>query len=129
LPGDMNRLLHIGITTDFEGRMKIDSTELSDALSAGFDDVVALFKDDPAGAKGFGGIIYDLTHNINDIVDGRIKNKQDGLSSGIRRIDRDILEKEGELVLYEENLRAQFMGLETMLASLKSQSSFLLNLG
>ncbi len=129
LPGDMNRLLHIGITSDSEGRMKIDSTELSDALSAGFDDVVALFKDDPAGSKGFGGLIYDLTHSINDIVDGRIKNKQDGLSSGIRRIDRDILEKEGELALYEENLRAQFMGLETMLASLKSQSSFLLNLG
>jgi len=128
LPGDMNRLLHVGITSDSEGVMKIDSTKLNDALNTRFNDVVALFQGDPAGTKGFGGILYDLTYNINDIVDGRIKNKQDGLSDGIRRIGRDILNKEAELVRYEDALRAQFMGLETMLATLQSQSSFLRNL-
>ena len=128
LPGDMNRLLHVGITSDSEGVMKIDSARLKDALNTRFNDVVALFKEDPAGTKGFGGIMYDLTYNINDIVDGRIKNKQDGLSDGIRRVGRDILNKEAELVRYEDALRAQFMGLETMLATLQSQSSFLMNL-
>ena len=128
LPADMNRLLHVGITSDSEGVMKIDSAKLSNALNTRFNDVVALFKDDPAGTKGFGGILYDLTYSINDVVDGRIKNKQDGLSSGIRRIGRDILEKEAEVARYEDTLRAQFMGLETMLASLQSQSSFLMNL-
>ncbi|GMR05307.1 MAG: flagellar filament capping protein FliD [Thermodesulfobacteriota bacterium] len=128
LPGDMNRLLHVGITTDSAGVMKIDETKLSDMLNTRFNDVVALFKEEPAGVKGFGGLLYDLAYSINDIVDGRIKSKQDGLGRGIRRIDKDILTKEAEVVRYEEGLRAQFMGLETLIAGLQSQSSFLLNL-
>lgn len=128
LPGDMNRLLHVGITSDSEGVMKIDATKLNDALNTRFNDVVALFQEDPVGTKGFGGLIYDLTYNINDIVDGRIKNKQDGLNNGIRRTDKFIIEKEAEVARYEDSLRAQFMGLETMLAGLQSQSSFLMNL-
>lgn len=128
LPTDMNRLLHVGITSDSEGVMKIDAAKLKTALNTRFDDVVAMFKDDPAGTKGFGGTLYDLTYSINDVVGGRIKSKQDGLSTGIRRIGRDILEKEADVARYEDTLRAQFMGLETMLASLQSQSSFLMNL-
>jgi flagellar hook-associated protein 2 len=129
LPSSMNRLIHAGITSDSEGLMKLDTSDFKDALSSSFDDVVALFKDDPAGTKGFGGLLYDITYNINDVVDGRLKGRQDGLSSQITRIDRDVLSKEADLVRYEEGLRAQLMGLETMLASLKSQSSFLMNLG
>lgn len=129
LPSSMNRLIHAGITSDSEGLMKLDTSDFSDALSSSFSDVAALFEDDPAGAKGFGGLLYDLTYNINDIVDGRLKGRQDGLSDQMSRIDRDVLSKEADLVRYEEGLRAQFMGLETMLASLKSQSNFLMNLG
>ncbi|MFQ5736270.1 MAG: flagellar filament capping protein FliD [Thermodesulfobacteriota bacterium] len=128
LPSDMNRLLHAGITSDSFGKMTLDSTKLTDALASDFDGVVSLFKDDPASTKGFGGLIYDLADSMTNIVDGRIKNKQDGLSKSIKRIDMDMIEKESALALYEDNLRAQFTGLETMLASLKSQSSFLMNL-
>ena len=43
------------------------------------------------------------------------------------RIDQDIRQKETQLVSYEEQLRSQFTGLEGMLASLKGQSSALIN--
>ena len=125
LPSDMNRLLHIGITTDNDGRLTVDSTKLSDALNSRFNDVVALFKDDPSGTKGFGKLVYDMAATITDPVNGRLKNREDGLDTSMKNIDRDKLQKEADLTQYENDLRARFTDLETMIAQIKSQSSFL----
>ncbi|MBI2413326.1 MAG: flagellar filament capping protein FliD [Deltaproteobacteria bacterium] len=126
LPDTMNRLLHIGITSNTEGVFSLDSSKLKTALSTSFDDVVAMFED--AAIDGFGALMYNSTSSITDTVDGRIKGRQDGLQDNIKKIEENIRNKEYSLSLYEEQLRSQFMGLEAMLASLKSQSNFLSNL-
>lgn len=126
LPDTMNRLLHVGITTDKDGVMSLDSTKLTSALTSDFDGVVSLFTKGTT-TTGFAELIYATADSINDIVDGRIKGRQDGLSKNIKRIDEDIRQKETQLTAYEEQLRAQFTGLETMLASLNAQSSALTN--
>lgn len=124
LPDTMNRLLHIGVTSDTEGVFTLDSSKLKTALSTSFDDVVKLFEDGTT-TDGFGALFYDLASNIDDSVDGRIKGRQNGLNKNIDKIESDILNKETAAAAYEEQLRAQFTGLETMLASLQHQSSFL----
>lgn len=126
LPDTMNRLLHVGITTDKDGVMSLDATKLTGALTSDFDGVVNLFTKGTS-TNGFAELIYQSADSINDIVDGRIKNRQDGLSKSMRRIDEDIRQKETQLTAYEEQLRAQFTGLETMLASLNGQSRALTN--
>jgi len=130
LPSTMNRLVHAGISSDKNGVFTVDSTKLEAALASNFDDVVNLFTDSSATktAKGFGGLIYDMTNSIANSVDGRITNRVNGLTKNITNIDRDILNKEDRLTAYEDQLRKQFSALETMLASLKSQSSFLAGL-
>ncbi|MBI1911698.1 MAG: flagellar filament capping protein FliD [Deltaproteobacteria bacterium] len=130
LPDTMNRLLHAGVTSDSDGNFTVDSTKLTEALTNNFDAVVNLFADNTAtgGIKGFGGLISDMANSIDDAVDGRIKSRQDGLNKNIDRIDEDVLNKETAISAYEEQLRSQFMGLETMLATIKSQSNFLMGL-
>lgn len=126
LPDTMNRLLHVGITTDREGVMSLDSTKLKGALTSNFDGVVNLFTKGTT-TTGFAELIHETASSINDYVDGRIKGRQDGLKRSMSRIDDDIRQKETQLTAYEEQLRAQFTGLETMLASLNGQSRALNN--
>ncbi|MBI5468105.1 MAG: flagellar filament capping protein FliD [Deltaproteobacteria bacterium] len=130
LPGTMNRLLHAGITSDRDGVFSVDATKLTSALASNFDDVVNMFTDTTATktTKGFGGLIYDMANNITNAVDGRITNRQSGLTKNITNIERDIKNKEAQLEAYEERIRGQFTALETMLASLKQQSSYLAGL-
>jgi flagellar hook-associated protein 2 len=126
LPDTMNRLLHVGISTDREGVMSLDSSKLKNALNSDFDGVVSLFTKGTA-TTGFAELIHETASSIDDYVDGRIKGRQDGLKKNMARIDQDIRQKETQLVSYEEQLRAQFTGLEGMLASLKGQSNALIN--
>lgn len=130
LPGTMNRLVHAGITSDKEGVFSVDSAKLASALSSNFNDVVNMFTDTSATktTKGFGGLVYDMANSITDAVDGRITNRKNGLSKNITNIEKDITNKEAQLAAYEERIRGQFTALETMLANLRSQSSFLAGL-
>jgi len=126
LPDTMNRLLHVGISTDKEGVMSLDTSKLKNALNSDFDGVVNLFTKGTT-TTGFAELIHQTASSIDDFVDGRIKGRQDGLKKNMERIDRDIRQKEAHLVTYEEQLRAQFTGLEAMLASLKGQGNALNN--
>ncbi len=130
LPGTMNRLVHAGISSDKEGVFSVDSAKLSAALASNFDDVVNMFTDTTTTktTKGFGGLVYDMANSISNTVDGRITNRTNGLAKNIKNIERDITDKETQLTAYEDRIRAQFTALETMLASLKNQSSFLAGL-
>lgn len=126
LPDTMNRLLHVGVSTDREGVMSLDSAKLKNALNSNFDGVVSLFTKGTT-TTGFAELIYQTASSIDDYVDGRIKGRQDGLKKSMTRIDQDIRQKETQLVSYEEQLRSQFTGLEAMLASLKGQGNAITN--
>lgn len=126
LPETMNRLLHVGITTDREGVMSLDTAKLKNALTSNFDGVVNLFTKG-ATTAGFAEVIHGKASDIDDFVDGRIKGRQDGLKKSMTRVEEDIRRKETQLTAYEEQLRAQFTGLETMLASLNGQSRAITN--
>jgi flagellar hook-associated protein 2 len=122
----MNRLLHVGISTDRDGVMSLDASKLKNALNSNFDGVVSLFTK-AAATTGFAELIHQSASSITDFVDGRIKGRQDGLKKNMTRIDNDIRQKETQLIAYEEQLRSQFTGLETMLSSLNGQGRAITN--
>ncbi len=128
LPDTMNRLIHIGVTTSSDtGTMSIDSSELLDALNSNFDDVVNLFIDG-SSTDGFASLVYDLTDDMLDYVDGRITNKIENLNDNISDLEEEIARKENEILLYQEQLRIQFASLEKLLAGLRAQGDFLASL-
>ncbi len=124
LPDTMNRLLHVGITSDSDGVMSLDSTTLKDALSASYDDVVNLFVEGTA-TSGFGKLLYDLADSMNNSVDGRVTKKKEGLQDNITSLTTTIDSKEQEISDYEASLRVRFSLLEKTLAGLKAQGQFL----
>ena len=131
LPSTMNRLIHVGITSDTEGKMSVDSSDLVDALTNNFDDVVNLFIDAASTGgttEGFADKVYDLVDDMLDIADGRITSKQKYLGDRIDSLTRDIDEKEKDLLDYQEALRLQFAALESLLSSLRAQSDYMMNL-
>ncbi len=127
LPDTMNRLIHAGIKSDSEGVLSVDSTVLSAALSSSFTDVVNLFTRGTT-TTGFGELLYNSTAQIDDFVDGRIKNRQNGLGQSITNIKNSIRDRETALDAYESQLRAQFTALEGLLAGLKNQGNALMSL-
>ncbi len=128
LPDTMNRLIHAGISSNTEGVMSVDDSKLSSALSTSFDNVVNLFIGGTS-TSGFGKLVYDISDSISNYADGRIKSKQNGLTKNISSIEMDITNKETSLTAYETQLRVQFTALESMLASLSAQKSYLSSLG
>ena len=127
LPDTMNRLMHAGIKVGDDGLYSLDSSKFSSALSTNYDDVVNLFTKGTT-VSGFGELVHAAASSIDDMVDGRIKGRQDGIDKNIKRLDEDIRKKEAQLVTYEDQIRAQFTGLETMIASLNHQSAALMSL-
>ncbi len=127
LPETMNRLSHAGIKSNSEGVLSVDSTVLSAALSSSFTDVVNLFTKGTA-TTGFGELLYNSTTQIDDFVDGRIRNRQKGLGQSITNIKNSIRDREASLDAYESQLRAQFTALEGLLAGLKYQGNALMSL-
>lgn len=126
LPDTMNRLMHAGIKVGDDGLYSLDSSKFSSALTTNYDDVVNLFARGTT-VSGFGELVHAAASRIDDMVDGRIKGRQDGIDKNIKRIEEDIRKREAQLLTYEEQLRAQFTGLETMIASLNNTSATLMN--
>lgn len=126
LPDTMNRLVHAGMKFNSEGVLSVDSTALSSALSSSFTDVVNLFTKGTA-TTGFGELLYNTTSQIDDFVDGRIRNRQKGLGQNITNIKNSIRNRETALDAYENQLRAQFTALEGLLAGLKNQGNALMS--
>lgn len=125
LPDTMNRLIHIGVETK-DGLMTLDRDKFDEAIAANFDDVINLFTQNLGnGTSGFGVLIADKVAELTDFSDGQLTLKQKGLDTTIDNLLKEIAKDEEALAVYEERLRMDFVGLELLLTTLKSQSNFL----
>ncbi|MBI5892981.1 MAG: flagellar filament capping protein FliD [Deltaproteobacteria bacterium] len=119
---DMNELREAGISIDSKGKLSVDSTKLSDALSTKFNDVVNLFA--TGSTTGFGALIYDAI-DIFTNADGSITKRTTGYDNTIKSLDKAIEQKESKLDAYAETLRIRFAALESMVTSLRNQQNYL----
>lgn len=124
LPDTMNMLQHIGVESDTDGKMSLDTSKFSTAISENFNDIVNLFIQGET-TTGFGKLLYDKADNIGNYSDGRIANRQNGISKTIKNVETSIRNQEAAVAVYESQLRGKFTALETLLTSLKGQTSYL----
>jgi len=118
-------LAQVGITTQRDGTLAFNQATFRTELAAHGSDVAALFGgsgSNPGVADRISDYLTAIT-NAGGVIDvhntaigDEIRTLEDRLSAGQRNLDA-----------FEENLRAQFTSLETLVNSLQSQGNFLLS--
>lgn len=119
VPG-FESLASIGILTERNGSLSIDSKKLSAAIESDIDAVGALF-------SGTNGIAKRMEDQVSNFLgsDGIIKTKEDGFAKETKSIleERDALTS--RLNKIEARYRAQFTALDGLVNQLNSTQSFL----
>jgi flagellar hook-associated protein 2 len=114
-------LSEIGVSTELDGTLSLDTTKLDAALSTNAEGVRALFADSESG------LATRLTTLLEPYLssDGLLDNRNDGLKAGLDDIKarRDVLNE--HLAALEQRLTRQFNALDTLLAQLQSTSNYL----
>ena len=125
LPGDMKILAQIGVETERDGTLTLNTGTLSDELAEDFDAVMNLFVLGD-GTEGVAEQLYQLSHNATRTGDGDLAIRTDGIARRIRDLEDEIDFQEGLLERYQVRLEARFSALESMVSSMQSQSQFFL---
>ena len=119
--GPFTSLFDLGISTNVEGQLELDTTKLKAALDTDIDGVADFFANETFGLAGaIDGIIEPLLQS-----GGILESRTDGINSSIT----DIGERREALGLRLESLEArllrQFNALDSLLSQLNSTSGFL----
>ncbi len=125
LPEDLRALSQLGVSTNRDGTLSLDTGTLGSKLSTDLGGVDNLFTD---STSGIAIQVYNYIDDATDSIDGAITIRIDGLESLVGDISDDIIDLEAKLSRTEERLRRQFSALESLLSGLTSQSTFLTNL-
>jgi len=122
--GTLNNLSQIGITTNLDGTLSVDTATLEDALQSNFSGVANLM----AGNGTSQGVMERFNSYLLDqtsITRGMYAQKKAVTQDKISRLDDQITRKTEALNKEEATLKARFNAMETLVSSLNSQSSFL----
>lgn len=122
--GKFSALSELGLQTQRDGTLKLDSAKLDAAVENDLESVEKLL----AGEDGTGGIAVrfkDYLESVTDSTDGFLAGRQQSIERNISRIESDIGRMEDRLAKREETLLAQFAAMEQMVSELNSQSDFL----
>jgi len=126
--GSFTALSQIGIATTSNGTLELDTEALTDAISADYDGVEALFTTDDDDTSTYGPLAA-IRNTIEDLyVDsdsGTLTSRIDSIESTIEDYEERIANFSEYLTNYEERLRQQFTYMETILGELQFQQSFL----
>lgn len=111
----------LGVESQDNGKLNLDTAELLDALGEDRDSLANLFTD------ADNGIIPGLESLLGSFVDfqGLIDGKTDSLGRRISSLESSAETLSQRLESYEERLLAQFTTLDTTIAQLQTTSNFL----
>jgi flagellar hook-associated protein 2 len=118
--GTYQTLASVGITTQRDGTLSLDSAKFTAALTADFDGIARLF-----GSEN--GVASRLSTALDARLkaDGEISVRTKRLNDRSVALQKDQATLEARMVKIEQRYRAQFMALDTMLAKMQSSSNYL----
>ncbi len=125
LPSDMKILAQIGVETDRDGTLNLNSGTLRDAMDEDFDKVMNLFVLGD-GTEGVAEKFYQLAHNATRTGDGDLAIRTDGIAKRIRDLESEIEFQVGLLERYQVRLEARFAALESTVTSMQNQNQLFL---
>lgn len=121
--GAYQTLSTIGLTSNRDGTLKLDSTKLSAALTSDAAGVATLLAGAGTG-QGVMDIVSELTKSMTG-AKGTVSLRSDSLSSRARSL-RDAADREQlRLNRYADALRKQFTAMDTMVAGTNAQMTYI----
>lgn len=122
--GDFTRLTDIGISMQADGSLKLDEGKLAAATASGTGDLTRLFAATTTNTDTYVTRIKSFVDKMQG-SNGLIPSKTEGLSTTIKRLDREQEKINARLVDVEARLRRQFNALDANLASQNAVSAYL----
>jgi len=114
-------LAQVGIKTERDGKLTVDTTVLDAAIGQDPGAVALLFT-----GNGVAGQVETAVDELVDPIDGFIPAREEGIQARVDRIEDDILRLEDRLDATEAALVRRFANLELVLSRLQAQGDFLL---
>ena len=112
-------LASIGITTQRDGSLALDSTKLGSALNSNFDDVAELL----AGDDGIAKVLDDKLEGFLR-SDGILSSRNKTLQSQLDEIDKQREKLNLRINSFEERIRLQYTNLDILVGQLQSTGDF-----
>lgn len=126
LGGNYNSMSRVGIRTQADGTMSMDSAKFDTAMSVDFKGVVDLFtKNLSTGTKGVAAQIIDKVDSWMSPVSGLVATRKANIQSRITSLNAMVTQKESAVTLYEASLKVKFANMEQLVGVLKNQAGAL----
>ncbi len=122
--GSLHTLTDLGITSNKDGTLTLNSSKLDTALAGNVNGLVALL----AGEDTVDGVMKKFNSFLvkqTSTSTGMYAGKKDLYKTQTARLDNQIAEKETLMAKIEKTMRARFDAMELMVSNLNSQSTFL----
>lgn len=119
--GSFGNVFEIGVSTQKDGTLSVNTTTLGGALTSDFSGVAALFAD---STKGIAVRLSSLADNFlatGGVLDGRTQS----LKTQANRVGDQKVALEGRLKIIEQRFRDQFAALDTLVSNLQTTTNFL----
>jgi flagellar hook-associated protein 2 len=127
--GTLNNLSSIGITTNEDGTLSVDTTTLENSLQNNFSGVTNLLAGDgTTGSTGVMGQLNTYLMNLTDPTLGMYAEKKTANETAMNDLENQISVKQEALTQQEATMKAQFTAMELMISNLNSQSGYMATL-
>lgn len=118
------QLADLGIQTQRDGTLTLDTEDLDGALAADFARTATYFAGDGT-SDGMGELMSDLIDGYTDSIDGLLTSRKKGITAQIATNTEKIDDIEAYLETFEASLRQQYAKLEQVMSELQGQQSYL----
>ncbi|QPR56317.1 flagellar filament capping protein FliD [Aeromonas allosaccharophila] len=120
---DISTIFQLGIKMDNKGILSLDEKKFNEVLDKNFEQVVAVF----GGEKGVAGKLATSLESFSK-SGGLVAQREDSLNTELRSLAQKEADAAAQLVKYEASLRAQYGGLDALLAKMNRSASYLNNI-
>lgn len=121
---DASGLYQLGVKTEKDGSLSIDTAKLSKAISDDLSGVKSLLSGDDLAVKGIGDLLKESLTSFTSPTTGVLASRQSIIENSLRSLDKEISRGEERLTAYEEQLTAQFSAMEKLVSSMNSQGNY-----
>jgi flagellar hook-associated protein 2 len=120
-----NSLGSLGLSLDRSGKLSLDATKFSKAMSADSDGVTKLLAGAGTGGLGVMGAVSTAVDLFTKTGTGILAGRNDAMAATTKRLQGRIDREEIRINRYADQLRKQFTQMDTTVASWNAQSSYL----
>ncbi|WEJ70692.1 MULTISPECIES: flagellar filament capping protein FliD [unclassified Pseudomonas] len=118
--GKIRALADLGITTQTDGTLAIDSTKLDKAVTGNFDEITALF-------TGDNGLAARLTDRVKPytITNGILDQRNSSLQATLKSVDKQQVTLDARMTALQERLYKQFNAMDALVSQLTQTTNSL----